>query len=72
MSTAARDYNNVLAILERRVFPEVRRLESLGAFPPGAELPEVPTIDAALQPVAIENYPGADIPDEEDHITAES
>jgi DNA recombination protein RmuC len=60
MTTAVGDYDSILATLEGRVFPEVRRLEKLGALTPGTELPEIPPLDARLRPVAIEDYSGAD------------
>jgi DNA recombination protein RmuC len=60
MTTAVKDYNSVLGTLEGRVFPEVRRLENLGQFARGTELPDIPTIDAYPRPVAIERYPVID------------
>jgi hypothetical protein len=60
MTTAANDYNSVLATLEGRVFPEVRRLESLGQFTRGTELPHIPAIDTYPRPVAVERYPVID------------
>jgi DNA recombination protein RmuC len=60
MTTAVGDYDDILATLETRVFPEVRRLEKLGAFTPGTELPEIPPLDAHPRPIAIQRYPGAD------------
>ena len=60
MTTAVDDYGHVLGTLETRVFPEVRRLEKLGAFTPGTEVPEIPPLDAYPRPVAIERYPRTD------------
>lgn len=59
MTTAVRDYNSILATLEGRVFPAVRRLEDLGISTTGTELPDLPTIDAHPRPVALQRYPGA-------------
>jgi len=58
MTAAVKDYNSILATLEGRVFPEVRRLEKLGIFVVGTELLDAPTIDDYPRPVAIERYPG--------------
>ena len=60
MTAAVKDYNGILATLESRVFPEVRRLENLGIFATGSELLDVPTVDDYPRPVAIERYPGTD------------
>jgi DNA recombination protein RmuC len=60
MTTAVGDYDGILATLEKGVFPEVRRLEKLGAFTPGTEFPEIPPLDAYPRPIAIERYPRTD------------
>jgi DNA recombination protein RmuC len=60
MTTAVKDYNSVLAALETRVLPEVRRLEDLGIFAAGTELPDVPALQAYPSGVAIERYPRAE------------
>jgi DNA recombination protein RmuC len=59
MTTAVKDYNSILSTLEGRVLPEVRRLEDLGIFATGTELPDIPALDTYPRPIAIEHYPGA-------------
>ena len=57
LSTAATRYNGLLASLEGNVFPQVRRLENLGIFAPGTQLPGATPLDAPVRPVAVECYP---------------
>ena len=60
LTTAAARYNGLLASLEGKVLPQVRRLENLGIFPPRTQLPEPTPPDAPIRPVAVECYPSAD------------
>src|SRR5215475_12081600 len=57
LTTAAARYNALLASLEGKVLPQVRRLENLGIFAPGTQLPEPTPLDAPIRPVAVECYP---------------
>jgi DNA recombination protein RmuC len=57
LTTAATRYNGLLTSLEGNVLPQVRRLESLGIFPPGTHLPEPTPLDAPIRTVAAECYP---------------
>lgn len=56
LGLAVTGYNGFLASLESKVLPQVRRLEDLGIYPPGTELPEVMPLDAPIRPVAAESY----------------
>ena len=60
MTTAINDYDSIIATLNGRVLPEIRRLEKLGTFIPGRELPDIPALDAYPRAVFVEGYPGTD------------
>jgi DNA recombination protein RmuC len=57
VTTVVSSYNDFLASLEGRVLPEARRLEDLGIFAPGTQLPEITPLDAQTRSVAVERYP---------------
>jgi len=57
MTTAVTSYNDLIASLEGRVIPQARRLEKLGIFAPGTQLPEIATLDAHLRPIDVGRYP---------------
>ena len=57
LTTAAARYNGLLASLEGKVIPQVRRLENLGIFAPGTQLPEPTPLDAPIRPVTEDCYP---------------
>jgi hypothetical protein len=50
----------------------VRRLESLGIFAPGTQLPEPTPLDAPVRPVATDCYPLAGDNSTDQEATAES
>jgi DNA recombination protein RmuC len=57
LTTTAARYNGLLASLEGKVLPQVRRVENLGVFAPGTQLPEITPLDVPIRPVAVECYP---------------
>jgi DNA recombination protein RmuC len=59
MTTAVARYNGLLTSLEGKVLPQVQRLENLGIFAPGTQLPEITPLDAPIRPVAVECFPAA-------------
>jgi hypothetical protein len=69
--TVAR-YNGLLASLEGKVLPQVRRLENLGIFAPGTQLPEITPLDAPIGSVAVECYPPAGDSGTDEKATAEA
>jgi DNA recombination protein RmuC len=72
LTTAAARYNGLLASLEGKVLPQVRRLENLGIFAPGTHLPEVTPLDAPIRPAAVECYPLASDGEADGEPTAEA
>jgi DNA recombination protein RmuC len=72
LGMAVTRYNGLLASLEGKVLPQVRRLEDLGIFAPGTELPEVTPLDAPIRPVAVKCYSPAGDSSTDQEATAEA
>ena len=71
VTTVVNGYNALLASLEGRVLPEARRLENLGIFAPGTQLPEIAALDVQARSAAVERYPAAGNSSADEEPTAE-